>query len=129
MALAVMVYYSPPLTIVALLAVPAMLAVTLRLRTTIFPASWDAQQRAGEVAGVVDEAVSGVRVVKGFGQEDRERARLAEVGGDLFRARARLVGLQARFTPQLQAIPVLAQAAVLAFGGWLARHGHLTLGT
>ena len=46
----------------------------LRLRTTVFPASWDAQQRAGEVAGVVDEAVTGVRVVKGFGQE-RPRAR------------------------------------------------------
>ena len=39
---------------------------------TVFPATWDAQQRAGEVAGVVDEAVTGVRVVKGFGQEERE---------------------------------------------------------
>src|SRR5207248_2345106 len=129
MALAVMVYYSPPLTIVALLAVPAMLAVTLRLRTTIFPASWDAQQRAGEVAGVVDEAVTGVRVVKGFGQEDREIAHLADTAGGLFRSRARLVTLQARYMPMLQAVPVLAQVAVLGFGGWLAMHGHLTLGT
>ena len=46
--------------------------MALRLRTKVFPATWDAQQRAGEVAQVVDEAVSGVRVVKGFGQEDRE---------------------------------------------------------
>src|SRR4029077_6344193 len=29
----------------------------------------------------------------------------------------------------LQAVPVLAQVAVLAFGGWLALNGHLTLGT
>ena len=129
MALVVMAYYSLPLTIVALVSVPLMLTVALRLRKTIFPASWDAQQRAGEVAGVVDESVTGVRVVKGFGQEDRERARLADVAGDLFRSRARLVRLQARFTPQLQVIPVLAQAAVLAFGGWLALHGHITLGT
>src|SRR5204863_7001773 len=117
MALCVMVYYSPPLTIVALLAVPAMLAVTLRLRTTIFPASWDAQQRAGEVAGVVDDAVTGVRVVKGFGQEDRELHRLAEAGTGLYRSRVRLIRLQARYTSALAAVPVLAQVAVLGFGG------------
>ncbi len=67
-----MVVLSPPLTLVVLLTLPLLLVVALRLRTTIFPATWDAQQRAGEVAGVVDEAVTGVRVVKGFGQEDRE---------------------------------------------------------
>ncbi|MGI8663444.1 MAG: ABC transporter ATP-binding protein [Acidimicrobiales bacterium] len=129
MSFAVMLYLSPPLTLVALLAIPLLLVVALRLRTTIFPASWDAQQRAGEVAGVVDEAVTGVRVVKGFGQEDRERRHLAEVGGDLFRSRARLVRLQAKFTPALAAIPVLAQVGVLAFGGWLAIQGSITLGT
>jgi ATP-binding cassette, subfamily B, bacterial len=129
MALAVMVRLSPPLTLVALLALPVLLVVTLRLRTTIFPASWDAQQRAGEVAGVVDEAVTGVRVVKGFGQEERELSHLADAGQDLFRSRVRLIRLQARYTPMLQSVPVLAQVLVLAFGGWLALNGHLTLGT
>ncbi|HEV3226875.1 MAG TPA: ABC transporter transmembrane domain-containing protein, partial [Acidimicrobiales bacterium] len=129
MAIAVMIRLSPPLTLVALLAVPVLLFVTLRLRTTIFPASWDAQQRAGEVAGVVDETVTGVRVVKGFGQETRELDHLADAGKNLFRARVRLIKLQARYTPMLQAVPVLAQVAVLAFGGWLALNGHLTLGT
>ena len=129
MALGVMLWLSPQLTLVAVLALPLLLFVTLKLRTTIFPASWDAQQRAGEVAGVVDEAVTGVRVVKGFGQEDRELSHLADASQDLFRARVRLIKLQARYTPMLQAIPVLAQVAVLAFGGWLALHGHLTLGT
>ena len=128
-AVGVMVVLSPPLTLVALLVLPALLLVTMRLRTTIFPASWDAQQRAGEVAGVVDEAVTGVRVVKGFGQEDRELQHLASVGTDLFSARVRLVKLQARYTPMLQVIPVLGQVGVLAFGGWLAINGSITLGT
>ncbi|MEY2404394.1 MAG: ATP-binding cassette, subfamily bacterial, partial [Acidimicrobiaceae bacterium] len=128
-AMVVMVILSPPLTLVALLMLPALLLVTMRLRTTIFPASWDAQQRAGEVAGVVDEAVTGVRVVKGFGQEDRELEHLAAVGGDLFSSRMRLVKLQARYTPMLQVIPVLGQVGVLAFGGWLAINGSVTLGT
>jgi ATP-binding cassette subfamily B protein len=128
-ALVVMLVLSVPLTLVVLVAVPAMATVAVRLRTTIFPASWDAQQRAGEVAGVVDEAVTGVRVVKGFGQEDRELDHLAETGADLFRARMRLIRLQARFTPTLQSIPVFGQVAVLAFGGWLAIEGNITVGT
>lgn len=128
-AIGVMLYLSAPLTLVAVFALPALLAVTLRLRRTIFPASWDAQQRAGEVAGVVDEAVTGVRVVKGFGQEDRELEHLAEIGTGLFSSRVRLIRLQARYTPMLQSIPVLGQVAVLGFGGWLALHGHITLGT
>ena len=73
-------------------------------------------QRAAEVAGVVDEAVTGVRVVKGFGQEGRELRNLATTGGRLFRSRMRLIRLQAAFTPTLQAVPVFGQVAVLAFG-------------
>jgi ATP-binding cassette subfamily B protein len=129
LSIMVMAYLSPPLTVIALLMVPAIAIVAYRLRATIFPASWDAQQRAGEVAGVVDEAVTGVRVVKGFGQEDRELNHLADTSRDLYRSRVRLIQLQARFTPLLQSIPVFAQVAVLAFGGWLAIHGHITLGT
>jgi ATP-binding cassette, subfamily B, bacterial len=129
LSLAFMLYLSPPLTLVALTAIPLMFIVAVRLRTTIFPATWDAQQRAGEVAGVVDESVTGVRVVKGFGQEDRERRHLAATGADLYRSRARLVRLQAKYTPALAAIPVFAQVAVLGFGGWLAIEGSITLGT
>ena len=128
-ALVVMVVLSPPLTLVAALAVPAMLVVGLRLRATVYPASWDAQQRAAEVAGVVDEAVTGVRVVKGFGQEDRELRHLASTGERLFGSRMRLIRLQGWYTPTLQAIPVLGQVGVLAVGGWLALQGEVTLGT
>ena len=46
--------------------------------TSVFPATWDAQQQAGDVADVVEEDVTGVRVVKGFGQEERELDRLAD---------------------------------------------------
>ena len=50
----------------------------MKLRTSVFPASWDAQQKAGDVANVVEEDVTGVRVVKGFGQEQRELDRLTD---------------------------------------------------
>jgi ATP-binding cassette subfamily B protein len=129
LSLVVMLFLSPPLTLVMLLAIPLLLFVSVRMRGAIFPATWDAQQRAGEVAGVVDEAVSGVRVVKGFGQEDRELDHLATAAEDLYASRSRLVRLQARYSPALQAIPAYGQVGVLALGGWLALHGHISLGT
>ena len=124
-----MLWFSAPLTLVAVAAVPAILVVALRLRSTIFPSSWDNQQWTGEVAGVVDEAVTGVRVVKAFGQEERELERLTDVSRSLFRSRMRTVRLQAKFTSALAAVPALAQVAVLAFGGWLAIHHRISLGT
>ncbi len=128
-ALVAMFWLSPTLTLVALAVTPLLLVTSLRLRTSVFPASWDAQQQAGAVAGVVDETVSGVRVVKGFGQEEREVARLAGAAERLFASRVRAVRLQARFQPVLQTLPSLAQVAVLALGGWLAIHGEISLGT
>ncbi|MGI8756832.1 MAG: ABC transporter ATP-binding protein, partial [Acidimicrobiales bacterium] len=128
-ALVAMVFLSPLLTLVALAVTPLLLVTSFRLRTSVFPASWDAQQQAGAVAGVVDEAVSGVRVVKGFGQEEREIARLAAGAERLYASRVRAIRLQSRYQPVLQTLPSLAQVAVLAFGGWLAIRGRITLGT
>ncbi|MCU1459586.1 MAG: transporter ATP-binding protein [Actinomycetia bacterium] len=128
-SLVVMLILSPLLTLVAVLCLPALLFVAIRLRFTLFPATWDSQQRTAEVAGVVDEAVSGVRVVKGFGQEQRELDHLTGSAEELFKSRVRVVELQARLQPALQVIPTLGQVAVLALGGWLAINGHITLGT
>jgi len=129
LSLVIMAILSPPLTLVMLVTLPVLLVISMKMRSQIFPATWHAQQRVGEVAGVVDESVTGVRVVKGFGQEDRELAHLADTASGLFASRSRLVRLQARFTAALGAVPSLAQVAVLGFGGWLAINGHLTLGT
>lgn len=128
-SMAVMTVLSPLLTLVALVMIPVVVVVALRLRTTVFPASWDAQQKAGVVAGVVEEATTGVRVVKGFGQEHQELARLESAARKLYGSRLRSVRIQAGFTSTLQAIPSLAQVGVLAFGGWLALDGRITVGT
>ena len=128
-ALAIMVVLSPVLALVALAAAPLMLLVSLRLRLLVHPATWDSQQRAGVVAGVVDETVTGVRIVKGFGQERREIRRLARAADSLYGSRVRALRLRARYTATLQALPALAQVGMLALGGWLAIHGSITLGT
>ncbi len=129
LTLGIMVVLSPVLTLVTVLVAPALWIIALASRRKLFPASWDAQQQSGEVAGVVDEAIGGVRVVKGFGQEEQEQERLEAASEKLFASRLRMIRLAARYNPALTAIPSLGIVGVLALGGWLAIHGSITLGT
>ncbi|MFJ4537565.1 ABC transporter ATP-binding protein [Streptomyces tibetensis] len=128
-SLVIMAWLSVPLTLVALAVAPAIWWIAKRSRTRLHPSTWYAQAQAAAVAGVVDGAVSGVRVVKGFGQEEQETGKLREVGRRLFAGRLRTIRLNSVYTPALQAVPALGQVAMLALGGWLAVRGHITLGT
>ena len=128
-SLVIMAVLSPTLTLIALAVGPALWFISVASRRSLFPASWDAQQQAAGVAGVVDGAVTGVRVVKGFGQEEQEISRLDEASRLLYASRVRAVRLMARYNPALQAVPALGQVGVLALGGWLAIRGSITLGT
>ena len=129
LSIGIMVALSPVLTIVTVTVAPALWMIALASRRKLFPASWHAQQQSGDVAGVVDEAIGGVRVVKGFGQEEQEQERLEETSRNLFASRLRMVRLTARYNPALTAIPSLGMVGVLALGGWLAIQGSITLGT
>ncbi|HEX6167018.1 MAG TPA: ABC transporter ATP-binding protein [Acidimicrobiales bacterium] len=129
LSLTFMLRLSPPLTAIALVTVPVLLIMAMRLRTVVYPSSWDAQQRAAELAAVVEEATSGVRVVKGFGQEGRELARLSDSAVRVFGARMRNARISAQRQAVMQTVPALAQVAILALGGWLAMNGRITLGT
>jgi ATP-binding cassette, subfamily B, bacterial len=128
-SLIAMTVLSPLLTLIALAVGPSLYFLSMASRRKLFPASWDAQQQAANVAGVVEAAVTGVRVVKGFGQEEQETERLEEASTELYASRVRTVRLMARYNPALQAVPALGQVGVLALGGWLALRGSITLGT
>lgn len=128
-SLVIMLTLSPLLTLVLASIGPVLLLTALRLRSTVFPASWDAQQKTGDVAAVVEESVTGVRVVKGFGQEQQQIDRLVADAERLYGSRVRLVNIQARMAPMLQVIPTIGQVIGLAIGGWLAVRGTIGLGT
>jgi len=129
LSIVIMAFLSPLLTLVALATGPALWVISVASRRKLFPATWDAQQQAGNVAGVVEGAVTGVRVVKGFGQEKQEIERVEEASGFLYASRVRAVRLMARFNPALQAVPALGQVGVLALGGWLAIKHEISIGT
>ncbi|NUR61177.1 MAG: ABC transporter ATP-binding protein [Catenulispora sp.] len=128
-SLVVMGFLSPLLTVVALAAGPGLWLVSMAARRRLYPATWEAQQQAAALAGVVDAAVGGVRVVKGFGQEEQELGKLEAAGDRLYASRLRAVRFSARYNPAIMAIPALGQVGVLALGGWLALRGTISLGT
>ncbi|MBX6389236.1 MAG: ABC transporter ATP-binding protein [Frankia sp.] len=128
-SLVIMFVLAPVLALVAVVVFPALVAVSVRMRLRVFPATWDSQQREGDVAQIVDEDVGGVRVVKAFGQEGRELDRLVGAASALYGSRLRAVRLRARYQPLLTSIPTFAQVAILALGGWLAVRGRISIGT
>jgi ATP-binding cassette subfamily B protein len=124
-----MLFLSWSLGLVAMVIVPLTVIVTVRSRETVFAASWDAQQREAELTNGVEEAVSGVRVVKGFGQEDAETQRVMGAVSSMYAGRMRAARQRASFTATLQSVPALGQLGVLLLGGYLALHHSITLGT
>ncbi|GCE39875.1 Transport ATP-binding protein CydD [Rhodococcus wratislaviensis] len=129
LALAIMAWLSPLLTVVALVIVPAVCLVVYTMRPKLFAATWSAQQRAADLAQHVEETVTGVRVVKGFGQERRAVDQLEDHSRALYSERLRAARINARFAPTMAALPQLGLVGVIAIGGYLALHGTITIGT
>ncbi|OUS93757.1 ABC transporter ATP-binding protein [Rhodococcus sp. NCIMB 12038] len=129
LALAIMAWLSPLLTVVALVIVPAVCLVVYTMRPKLFAATWSAQQRAADLAQHVEETVTGVRVVKGFGQERRAVDQLEDHSRSLYAERLRAARINARFAPTMAALPQLGLVGVIAIGGYLALHGTITIGT
>lgn len=127
-AITTMLFLSPLLSLVVAIFVPVFVALSVRFRDRVFPSNFNDQQLSGALAGVVEEAVAGVRVVKAFGQERQELALFLERARDLFRSRLRTARLTGHYSATLQAVPSFAQLAVLALGGALTLRGQISLG-
>ncbi len=118
-----------PLGLVASIVVPLTAYLGSHTRAGVFAASWDASQREAELTNTVEESISGVRVVKGFGQEDAEIGRVMAAARSMYAGRLRAARQRASFTATLQSVPTLGQLGVLLIGGWLALHHRISLGT
>jgi ATP-binding cassette subfamily B protein len=128
-SMAAMFVLSWQLGVIAGIAIPLTVYLGARSRPGVFAASWDASQREAELTNAVEEAVTGVRVVKGFGQEYAETARVMAAVRSMYSGRMRAARMRAAFTATLQSVPALGQLGVLIVGGYLALHHHLSLGT
>lgn len=129
LALVIMTTLSPLLTLVAVATVPIIVVIVRVVRPKLFAATWSAQQRAADLAQHVEETVTGVRVVKGFGQESHAVDQLEEHGRRLYAERLRAARINSWFSAPLGAVPQFGLVATIAVGGLLALDGRITVGT
>lgn len=127
-AVAFMVSINPLLTLVVLVPLPGVWWVGMKMRRLIFPVSWIVQARVAEVATIVDENVTGVRIVKSFAAELAQIGELAKAARRVQWAQVRQVDIRARYAPILQNLPGLGLVLVLFFGGHLVMTDRLDIG-
>jgi ATP-binding cassette subfamily B protein len=116
------------LALVAMVVMPALYVISIKMRRVMFPISWVTQARLADVATVVDENVNGVRVVKAFAQEESEINRLADAAERVAWAYVKDADLRAIWAPWAQNLPQVAVALVLLFGGLMVINGHIGVG-
>jgi len=128
LAIGLMITLSPAVASLVVAVIVVVFVVTNRQRRRVYAAGWDAQDREAEMTSRVEEAVTGVRVVRAFGQQPAETKRLHRSLLDMFAARVRAVRLRAPFIASLQGAPLAGQVLVLLVGGMLVMNGQLTVG-
>ncbi|HEY5651169.1 MAG TPA: ABC transporter ATP-binding protein [Acidimicrobiia bacterium] len=124
----VLILLDPVLGSVTVLAIPAMGVIALMYARRVLAASFEVQQRLADMASVVEEGVSGIRVVKAFGREDLEVAKVDRVADRIYAKTMELVRERATFVPLFEVIPSLATVAVLWLGGLRVADGVMSLG-
>lgn len=119
----------------AVLALLAMVPlVLLQVPTRLFarrvhPVALEGQRHNAAFSSVVEESISGVRLVKGLGLEQRQQDLLEVRAERLYDNAMRSARLHARFLPVIDQIPAISMLLVLAVGGAQVIDGHLTLGS
>ncbi len=120
---------SARLTLVTLALAPPLVYGAIRFNRRLHRVYWRVQQKEGDLTTVVEENAAGVRVVKAFGRERQEVAKLQREAGGLLDENLTAARLRAFYTPLLAALPQLSMAIILWYGGRLVVDGHITLGT
>jgi ATP-binding cassette subfamily B protein len=118
----------PLLAVIALAPLPLVNVAGRRFSHAIHGAVLQVQAEQAELATVVEESVSGVRVVKGFGAEHVQAERLQTEADDIRRVSIGAARIRAKFLPAIDLLPQLGLIAVLGIGGMRVINGDLTLG-
>ncbi len=118
----------PLLAVIALAPLPFANVSARRFSSRIHPAVMAVQNRQAALATVVEESVSGVRVVKGFGAEGVHAAKLMREADMIRSVSLGAAKIRSRFLPAIDVLPSLGLIAVLGVGGHRVLNGAMTIG-
>jgi ATP-binding cassette subfamily B protein len=116
------------LTLVALVISPPLLLVTRAYRPLLRSQSREVKKLESAAIAVVHEVLGALRIVKAFGQEDREGERFVRRSDEGVRRRIRLALAEGRFNVIVGLITAAGTASVLFVGIGHVRSGVLSLG-
>lgn len=118
----------PLLAVVALAPLPLVNVLSQRFSRRIHPAVLAVQAEQAQLATVVEETVSGVRVVKGFGTEQVQADKLLREADDIRAVSLDAARVRSAFLPALDLLPNLGLIAVLGIGGHRVLNGSMSYG-
>lgn len=125
----VMVWANAQLALITLLPFPILIAVTLRFGRVIEPKFKRIQEQLGRLGTLMQESLTGIRVVKAFAREPYEIEKFERENQEFYGRRVDLVYTWANNFPFLNFLIAVSTTLVLWFGGLQAVAGTVTVGT
>lgn len=116
------------LALVTFAVFPILAGMSLWFRINSAGAYRATREKLGAVTAYLQETISGVRIVRAFGQEERHKARLAELNAEYRDVNMRTVVLNAAYFPAVELLSALATAVILLYGGSRAIDGAVSIG-
>ena len=127
-SLIMMFYLDWKLSIVTLVVVPVIGQAMKVFGRKLKMSGALIQERTAEITSLLQESISGVRVVKSFAREDYEIKRFQNQNDLNFRANMKSVQLSSLLTPTVEFLAAVIVAVILWFGGYQVVNGVLTAG-
>jgi ATP-binding cassette, subfamily B, bacterial len=125
---AILLALNTRLALLTFICFPILAGLSLWFRINSASAYRLTREKLGTVTAYLQETLSGVRIVRAFGQEERHKARLADLNAEYRDVNMRTVVLNAAYFPAVELLSALATAAILLYGGNLAIDGTVSLG-
>uniref|UniRef100_A0A7V4E502 ABC transporter ATP-binding protein n=2 Tax=candidate division WOR-3 bacterium TaxID=2052148 RepID=A0A7V4E502_UNCW3 len=107
------------LTLFALLVIPATLLVITAVSRRLRKRSKVSQEKMGNIATVLYETLTGIKVIKSFGTEKKEEERFNKSSKDYFKSVLRFHYLGALASPLTEFLTMTVAAMLLVYGGIL----------
>lgn len=117
------------LALIGLLPIPILVAATIRFGNTVRPRFKEIQEQMGELSNVMQESLTGIRVVKAFAREPHELQKFDEGNEEWFERRYGLIQIWANNWPFFTFLLAVSIFLLLWFGGPRALAGEITVGT
>ncbi|UOR12988.1 ABC transporter ATP-binding protein [Halobacillus amylolyticus] len=127
-SLSVMFYYSVPLALVTMAAMPFLAIVVYRFDKQVHPAFRKIRKSFGKLNTRVQENISGMNTVKSLSREDFEVGRFLNRSEDYKKTYINTSNIWSRYFPLMEFIGNVSVVALLAYGGSLVISGSLQLG-